>query len=162
MALTDKLTAIADAIRGKTGKTESMTLAQMATEIAGIKTGGGGGMESGEITLSDHYNITIPVSSKKTHVMLMAKNLGAMITNPNDSGAVARRVSFVFGAEGICLLETSVKTGYNASLGMTSGDCYWYDTTEVAQGYARFNENSIVLKISYSPMNLLDYYWFAW
>lgn len=41
MALTDKLTAIADAIRGKTGKTEPLTLDQMAAEIAGIQTGGG-------------------------------------------------------------------------------------------------------------------------
>lgn len=41
MALIDKLTAIADAIRGKTGKTEEMTLDQMPTEIAGIETGGG-------------------------------------------------------------------------------------------------------------------------
>lgn len=43
MALTDKLTAIADAIRGKTGKSDSMTLDQMPTEIAGIQAGGGGG-----------------------------------------------------------------------------------------------------------------------
>jgi uncharacterized repeat protein (TIGR02543 family) len=42
MALTDKLSAIADAIRAKTGKTDSMTLEQMPTEIASI-TGGGGG-----------------------------------------------------------------------------------------------------------------------
>ena len=41
MALTDKLTSIADAIRGKTGKTEEMTLDQMATEIAEIEVGGG-------------------------------------------------------------------------------------------------------------------------
>lgn len=41
MALTDKLTAIADAIRGKTGGTDALTLDQMATEIAGIETGGG-------------------------------------------------------------------------------------------------------------------------
>ena len=41
MALTDKLTAIADAIRGKTGKSDSMTLDQMPTEIAGIQAGGG-------------------------------------------------------------------------------------------------------------------------
>jgi hypothetical protein len=40
MALTDKLTAIADAIRGKTGKTDALTLDQMATEIVGIQTGG--------------------------------------------------------------------------------------------------------------------------
>ena len=41
MALTDKLTAIADAIRGKTGGTEELTLDQMATEIAGISGGSG-------------------------------------------------------------------------------------------------------------------------
>lgn len=38
MALTDKLTDIADAIRGKTGGTEPLTLAQMPGEIAAIKT----------------------------------------------------------------------------------------------------------------------------
>lgn len=42
MALTDKLTAIADAIRAKTGGTAALTLDQMPTEIAGIKVGGGG------------------------------------------------------------------------------------------------------------------------
>ena len=41
MALINKLTAIADAIRGKTGKTEEMTLDQMVTEIEGISGGGG-------------------------------------------------------------------------------------------------------------------------
>ena len=41
MALTDKLTAVADAIRNKTGKTEVMTLDQMPVEIDGINTGGG-------------------------------------------------------------------------------------------------------------------------
>ena len=45
MALTDKLTNIADAIRGKTGGTEEMTLDQMAEAIAGIETGGGSGGE---------------------------------------------------------------------------------------------------------------------
>ena len=39
MALTEKLTAIADAIRGKTGKTDGLTLDQMATEIEGISGG---------------------------------------------------------------------------------------------------------------------------
>lgn len=42
MALTDKLTAIGDAIREKTGKSELMTLDEMPTEIAAITTGGGG------------------------------------------------------------------------------------------------------------------------
>lgn len=41
--LDTKLKAIADAIRGKTGNADSLTLDQMATEIAGIEAGGGGG-----------------------------------------------------------------------------------------------------------------------
>ena len=41
MALTNKLSAIGDAIRGKTGGTELLTLDQMATEISNIQGGGG-------------------------------------------------------------------------------------------------------------------------
>ena len=40
MALTDKLSAIGNAIRAKTGKTELLTLAQMPAEIESIETGG--------------------------------------------------------------------------------------------------------------------------
>lgn len=60
MALTNKLTAIADAIRGKTGKSEEMTLDQMAIEIAGISSGGGGGIayDMGEFVLdADVHNL---------------------------------------------------------------------------------------------------------
>lgn len=39
------LTAIGDAIRGKTGKTDLIDPANMSTEIAGIEAGGGGGVE---------------------------------------------------------------------------------------------------------------------
>lgn len=41
MALTNKLSAIGDAIREKTGKEDKLSLDQMAMEIAGIETGGG-------------------------------------------------------------------------------------------------------------------------
>ncbi len=40
MALTDKLTTIANAIRSKTGKSDALTLDQMATEIESISAGG--------------------------------------------------------------------------------------------------------------------------
>lgn len=43
MALTDKLTAIAEAIRSKTGKTGALTLDAMPGEIEGIQTGGSDG-----------------------------------------------------------------------------------------------------------------------
>lgn len=39
MALTDKLSAIADAIRGKTGKEDKLTLTQMVEEIGSIEAG---------------------------------------------------------------------------------------------------------------------------
>lgn len=50
MALTDKLTAIADAIRTKTGKTDALTLDKMPNEIASIVSGGDSTMEDGLIT----------------------------------------------------------------------------------------------------------------
>ena len=45
MALTDKLSAIGDAIREKTGGTDLLTLDQMPAEIASITTGSGGEVE---------------------------------------------------------------------------------------------------------------------
>ena len=41
MALTDKLTAIADAVRAKTGGAELLTLDEIAASISGISGGGG-------------------------------------------------------------------------------------------------------------------------
>ena len=43
MALIEKLTAIADSIRAKTGGTDPLTLDAMAEAIANIEAGGGGG-----------------------------------------------------------------------------------------------------------------------
>lgn len=45
MALTNKLSAIGDAIRAKTGKSQKLTLDSMVTEINSITTGGGSGEE---------------------------------------------------------------------------------------------------------------------
>ena len=40
MSVNSKMKAIANAIRGKTGKEDSLTLEQMVTEIEGIEAGG--------------------------------------------------------------------------------------------------------------------------
>ena len=53
MALISKLNAIGDAIRGKTGKTDKLTLDQMPTEIASIETGGGGSVENLDTVLAE-------------------------------------------------------------------------------------------------------------
>ena len=52
MELTNKLSAIGDAIREKTGKSELLTLDAMPGEIASIETGGGGSIEVEPIVLT--------------------------------------------------------------------------------------------------------------
>lgn len=42
MSVYEKMTALADAIRSKTGGTEKLTIDQMATEVNGLQVGGGG------------------------------------------------------------------------------------------------------------------------
>ena len=66
MALTDKLSAIGNAIRAKTGGTELLTLDAMPNEIASIQTGGGGGIEVEPIVLTGNqsYGCSGPLSSK--------------------------------------------------------------------------------------------------
>lgn len=61
MALTDKLIAIADAIRGKTGGTDKLTLDEMASEIEGITTGGGDDVAKGiiERTITEISDSTV-------------------------------------------------------------------------------------------------------
>lgn len=82
--LTDKLTAVADAIRNKTGNTEKLTLDQMPEEIAGIKTGGGGGdYNIDDVTFYD-YDGTIIYSCS----MGDAQNLTELPTPPEHKGLV--------------------------------------------------------------------------
>lgn len=65
MALTDKLTNIANAIREKTGSTRTMNLEEMAVAIAGITGGGGAGLayDMGEFVLDADVKALSPPSS---------------------------------------------------------------------------------------------------
>ena len=82
MALTDKLTAIADAIRGKTGKSDGLTLDQMATEIAGIEAGGGGG-DIGAVKFID-VDITVDASTT-TRKQYIVDGLGFISASKNPT-----------------------------------------------------------------------------
>ena len=71
MALTDKLTAIANAIRSKTGKTEAMTLDEMVTEILNITTGS---VPSDTITLDDGTELPKPTLKDGCNYAIIFKN----------------------------------------------------------------------------------------
>lgn len=82
--ITDKLTAVADAIREKTGKSEKMTLAEMPAEIAGIKTGGiSKSYDVDDVTFYD-FDGTIIYSCS----MADAQNLTELPTPPDHEGLV--------------------------------------------------------------------------
>lgn len=76
MALTNKLAAIGDAIREKTGKSGKLTLEQMVTEIQGI-SGGGGGLPSGFSAIArGTHTISSAVSGGQTFTL--NHNLGVV------------------------------------------------------------------------------------
>lgn len=107
MALTDKLTAIADAIRSKGGTTDQLTLAGMVDAINAIQTGGGSGggqaFQCGSVVSADGTNLVVPCtldniliarmfppSSKHTiyllnATLLLAQGLEFQISSTNSS-----------------------------------------------------------------------------
>lgn len=88
MALTDKLTAIANAIRARTGKTESLTLDQMPTEIESITTGGGSSADCCYVTFRNEATgeeFVKPVATGDDCVDVVAKGLWAKPTKPSDA-----------------------------------------------------------------------------
>ena len=86
MALTDKLSAIADAIRGKTGGTEELTLDQMAAAIAGIESGGGG-VKVTEYVVTENADRSLWLNEQKIKLvkgvnLLVSSKIGYQSSNP--------------------------------------------------------------------------------
>ena len=94
MAITDKLSAIADAIRGKTGGTDKLTLDGMAQAIADIETGGGSGGGASGIYMAkitpaeDVGGLTITHNLGTTDILLaaiFAESFGSFTPGRNGS-----------------------------------------------------------------------------
>lgn len=91
-ALDGALTDIADAIRGKTGSTEKLTMAGMAAAIAGIQTGGGAtGIYMAQVTPAENVaRINVQHNLGTTDILLAAcwaESLGAV--TPEDYQGLA-------------------------------------------------------------------------
>lgn len=93
MALTDKLTAIADATREKTGESDKLTLDAIAEAIRALETGGGGDIWGGKImtgsfVLAEETTSTYTVVTKSD---LIANGVLSEESNYRELGAVVIR-----------------------------------------------------------------------
>ncbi len=91
MSVNAKMTAIADAIRGKTGKSDPLTLDQMAVEIAGFGQGGG----IGAIKLID-VDITVEASTATAVTYTVdGLELTSSVENPNKWDAFSTDDTYI-------------------------------------------------------------------
>lgn len=95
MALTDKLTNIADAIRSKTGTTEPMTLDEMPTKIENIQTESTPNLQNKAITINENGTQTITADSGydglnevevTTNVNVSEPEVGIILNGWNSNG----------------------------------------------------------------------------
>lgn len=121
MALTDKLTAIANAIRAKTGSSATLTLTEMVTAIENIQTGI---TPSGSINISD--NGTYDVTDKAQAVVNVSVSSPTLITkNITQNGTYNASGD---NADGYSAVTVAVPVGSNNSR------CYQVTLTSDAIG----------------------------
>lgn len=114
MALTDKLTAIADALRSKTGGTAQLTLEQIASGISGLDTSGSGGTTPTVPDIAKYWQVGSwalnGTSSTETKTQLyFAKKMatGATITNNTTTDVHVSTVAF--DSSGKVIAKTTAK-----------------------------------------------------
>lgn len=124
MALTDKLTSIADALRAKTGGTGKLTLDQIASGISGLDASGSGGSTApteAEKWIVGMYEKdgTAGSPTQDTHYMYYNKKLasGAVVTN-NTSSSLKIGVAF-FDSTDKVLSRSTYTVNAGASRTMT-------------------------------------------
>lgn len=124
MALTDKLTAIADAIRGKTGGTEKLTLAEMPLAIAGIEAGGGGA-EWKKVASYTPTSVTYLTTMLFSNLELTASYSSGIIISYGNSDTATQQGNFM----GVFIytqteIQCFVQGAYNGSIGQYAGKKY--------------------------------------
>lgn len=136
-----KIQGLIDSANAATGNADADLSAAVGSLIAGFGQGGGSGMESGEMTVTAYYRIVIPVSSKKTHVVIYPKTF-------EDETHHTGRISYILSVEDYAQIE--IRKG---------GSTYMRAAQDVN---TVFGETEITFNGGEAPYNMGEYYWFAW
>ena len=155
MALTDKLTAIANAIRGKTGGTKKLTLDEMVAAINSI-SGGGGGLPAGIAAAA--FGEYAVASDFTTTRQTVTHNLGVvpdLVLFYYDGGNIATTYSMLFALR--CTkfgYRSSAYNGYNAYHGNSTTTVSLANTNSTSVGVSNLTATTFQIA-SHST----SYYW---
>lgn len=166
MALTDKLTNIADTIRSKTGGTDLLTLDQMVTEIENLQIGiGGYKVEFGSFTpasdsgtkgyVVNHSLGKIPsiiAFYTDTNVPNHYNKAGVSMANINSNGFIA---SGSYGTDMIISGDSTFWGNSSSRYGSTCCTIREASSTHFKIGYNRNYTRSVGCKAG------VTYYWVA-
>ena len=134
MALIDKLTAVADAIRSKTGTTEPMPLDEMATAILNISVGS---PEKTTITLDDGTELPKPTLKDGCNHAMIFKNSNyySMLETSNRFANVNSWISI---ANSSYTIGTSNAVCYISRLPVNFNEYNsWSEPTEIGRASCR-------------------------
>lgn len=139
-----KIQGLIASANAKTGNADADLTTAVEALIEGFGQGGSvgaNGMENGELTITEFYKITIPVSSKKTYVVIYPKTF-------EDEAHNTGRISYILSVEGYAQIE--IRKG---------GSTYMIAAQNVN---TVFGDSEITFNGGHAPYNLGEYYWFAW
>ena len=135
MALTDKLTAIGDAIRGKTGDSSLLSLDDMATAITDIQTAGA---ETGAL---DGYNIPINAWSGHTGEFIMTIPSSIYVNGPRGKSDQYLNWILFFP---ILTAANTYGTGVAVCHHSAFGNDLWSET-DTTTGYVYFRKTAQII-----------------
>lgn len=154
-----KIQGLIDSANTATGNTDADLSTAVGSLIAGFGQGGSssGGMESGEFvsTASIYWTFSIPVSSKKSHFLVLPKSFSDMWAQDNTE-----RERMIVAIEGLGHIQAN-PGGQTTNTQVNKGSSRWYFAGDPGNTVV-FNEASINVAMQYAPWAIGEYYWFAW
>lgn len=171
MALTDKLTSIANAIREKTGNSDLLTLDEMASAISNIETGGSGGSASSIrtgsfITGENTLEVSVDIGGICNNFVLFPMEI--------ITGKGVKAGNIIVGDNTNKYVYYSATNNSGTTLSISQKIPFYEETNahtlyKDAQSIIEFDSNNVLIQSNATTGNVfghfvsgIEYRWFAW